>query len=208
MNRTGFMIRLDSHLEILSDSEKAEIFADINEHFDIATSQGKTEEEIIQALGAPEDIAAQYVPQKLETATAEIILQGNQQTSQTQYTQVNEGNDAKGGKIALAIILAFFSITTILPVMFSIAMAIISLIISGGSIVFVGFIEALSGTIENVIPGLISGLPFGNTANIFFGIATICFGFLWTVGWLYVCKKYWILVKKYFTFFINILKLK
>lgn len=208
MNRKGFMIRLESHLAVLTDTEKAEILFDMNEHFDIAESQGKTEEEIIEALGSPEDIAAQYLPESAERVQNSEQVVNSQHTFITQDIQNPQVSNKKAGKIVIAIIVGFFSITTIIPILFSFAMAILSLIVSGGAIVISGILGAFSGYIESIIPEIINGLPFGNLANLLFGISTICFGFLWTVGWIYVWRQYWKLIKLYFNFLINIMRLK
>lgn len=60
MNQQEFMRRLKASLKGVSEEAMADILYDYEEHFDIGKQRGKTEEEISDALGLPEQIASQY----------------------------------------------------------------------------------------------------------------------------------------------------
>ncbi len=60
MNRTEFFRLLEQQLKSLDDTEKKEILADYNEHFDFAVQSGENEDEICRKLGSPEEIANEY----------------------------------------------------------------------------------------------------------------------------------------------------
>ncbi|MCT4612912.1 MAG: DUF1700 domain-containing protein [Clostridia bacterium] len=58
MNKKDFLKKLEELLEGVP--EKGEIIYDYKEHFDIGNENGKSDSEIIEELGSPEDIAMQY----------------------------------------------------------------------------------------------------------------------------------------------------
>ncbi len=61
MNKNQFLNELYSYLGSLSNSEKADIMRDFDEHFREGASAGKTEEQICFELGSPLECAKQYV---------------------------------------------------------------------------------------------------------------------------------------------------
>lgn len=60
MNKNQFLTELEKHLKSLPAAERAEIISDYAEHFDIGTQQGRTQEEVAEALGTPAALAKQY----------------------------------------------------------------------------------------------------------------------------------------------------
>ncbi|MCO7125826.1 DUF1700 domain-containing protein [Sporolactobacillus shoreicorticis] len=58
MVKNDFFHKLNHLLRELPKKERDEILADFEEHFTIGFNKGKTEEEIIQELGDPQDIAS------------------------------------------------------------------------------------------------------------------------------------------------------
>ncbi|MFA1821807.1 hypothetical protein ACDX78_16770 [Virgibacillus oceani] len=57
MNEKQFLAELKSGLHKLPESEREDIIMDFEEHFSIGKEGGKTEEEISEALGSPQQIA-------------------------------------------------------------------------------------------------------------------------------------------------------
>jgi uncharacterized membrane protein len=55
-----FLARLERCLKHMDAQEKQDILQDYREHFDIGLSSGKTEEQIAQALGEPEQLAKMF----------------------------------------------------------------------------------------------------------------------------------------------------
>ena len=79
MNKPQFLEALDSALRPLSSAERLDILRDFEEHFNIGFEEGKSEEEIADALGSPQKIAkellASYHIEKVETtATTGNVL--------------------------------------------------------------------------------------------------------------------------------------
>lgn len=79
MTKETFLKQLDASLNRLPFEERQDILQDFEEHFSNAFADGKTEEEIIAALGSPQQIAkellASYHLEKVENnmTTANII---------------------------------------------------------------------------------------------------------------------------------------
>ncbi|GGB52521.1 DUF1700 domain-containing protein [Virgibacillus dakarensis] len=71
MTEKQFMDQLNASLKKLSTEEKQDILQDYQEHFAIGKAEGKTEEQIADALGSPNKIArellAMYHLEKAET---------------------------------------------------------------------------------------------------------------------------------------------
>lgn len=57
VNRDEFLFELESLLAGLSKEEKQDILQDFEEHFAMGILEGKSEEEIVRALGSPQQIA-------------------------------------------------------------------------------------------------------------------------------------------------------
>jgi uncharacterized membrane protein len=61
MNKGQFMEKLNDALKRLPSSEREDIVQDFEEHFAIALSEGKTEDEITASLGSPQQIAKEMI---------------------------------------------------------------------------------------------------------------------------------------------------
>ena len=75
MNKDEFLSQLNDSLKRLPSAEREDILQDFIEHFEIGLSEGKSEDEIIKALGSPQHIAkemvaAYHVEQVGQTASA------------------------------------------------------------------------------------------------------------------------------------------
>lgn len=73
MNKKEFLLQLNNCLKGLPTEEKKDIIKDFDEYFTNGIEDGKTEEEIAESLGSPQQIAkdtiATYHLNKLETTT-------------------------------------------------------------------------------------------------------------------------------------------
>src|SRR5690625_6944351 len=71
MNKNQFLSELEKYLKRISWEERQDIIQDFEEHFSIGLNEGKSEEEISDALGLPQQIAkeilATYHLEKVET---------------------------------------------------------------------------------------------------------------------------------------------
>lgn len=57
MQRSEYLKKLAANLRQLPQKERDEILADYAEHFDVASASGKTDAEVIAALGSPKSVA-------------------------------------------------------------------------------------------------------------------------------------------------------
>lgn len=60
MNKDEFLKTQETSLTAFNQEEKKDILYDYEEHFRIGHQNGKTDEELINELGGPDDIAKQY----------------------------------------------------------------------------------------------------------------------------------------------------
>lgn len=74
MNKEQFLSRLSSSLKRLSPAEQQDILRDFEEHFAIGAEEGKTEEDVADSLGSPNQIAkellASYHLEKVESTAS------------------------------------------------------------------------------------------------------------------------------------------
>ncbi len=68
MNKQKYMLELERHLKALPVDEMNDILADYREHFEIGLSNGKSEEAICSALGAPRTVAQECLINRLVNA--------------------------------------------------------------------------------------------------------------------------------------------
>ncbi|MFD2618447.1 HAAS signaling domain-containing protein [Terrilactibacillus laevilacticus] len=61
MKKNDFMTQLSLNLRHIPEVERQDILDDMNEHFAIGLENGKTEEEIIDELGTPIEIAKEFL---------------------------------------------------------------------------------------------------------------------------------------------------
>jgi uncharacterized membrane protein len=60
MTKVDFITRLNRAIDVLPYEDRKEILADYEEHFRVGFDNGKTESEICETLGVPEELAADY----------------------------------------------------------------------------------------------------------------------------------------------------
>ncbi|ASK61863.1 hypothetical protein CFK37_06660 [Virgibacillus phasianinus] len=74
MNKEQFLRKLDSSLQRLSSDERRDILHDFEEHFAIALTEGKSEEQISDSLGSPtqigKELLANYHLEKVGTTAS------------------------------------------------------------------------------------------------------------------------------------------
>ena len=74
MTKQRFLSELQKHLMKLPVQDRQEILQDYNEYFTIAETEGKTEQQVIAALGSPKQIAkellATYYIEEMEKSTS------------------------------------------------------------------------------------------------------------------------------------------
>ena len=65
MNKQEYLDKLELELRRLNVTKLTEVLADYQEHFQMGTSKGKTEQEIIEKLGEPSTVAKAYQAENL-----------------------------------------------------------------------------------------------------------------------------------------------
>lgn len=72
MNKQEFLLELSGYLRKLPPAERNDIIQDYEEYFSFAVAEGKSENEVAQALGSPKQLAkelfADYHIEKMETS--------------------------------------------------------------------------------------------------------------------------------------------
>lgn len=163
MNKNEFLKKLDIQLESLPYDERRDIMYDYEEHFKSGLADGKSEEQIADELGNPENIAASYVPNLHKSDRA-----------QTEQGNINNVRYSGSGmyNIPLLIGMIFFNILfigvylalwAVLMALFVVGMA---LVISSIAILIVCIIRT---------PLSFVTLPFNIINNPFLGFLTFVF---------------------------------
>lgn len=176
MKRKDFMTILETRMKHIPITERKEILEDYTEHFNVGIEQGKTEEEISEALGDPIRIAKSY------TATSFA----------TQSTNNNSVSSALKA-IFVAISLGFFNLIIGLPILILILTIVVVFYTVGISIFVSGFAVAISFILFPFIS--LGGIYI--VASIFGGIGLMALGILMIIGSTYFTKYTFIGIAKY-----------
>ena len=180
-----------------------EIIEDFEQHFNIGLSEGLTEAQVCEKLGAPAEIANQYAPEGYTegAGNTQNINQTNSnvnhnQTQQGAFAENNynynnsnvntatfnndQGSDVDGGKIAAVICLDVFVLVWAIPALFSLLISYWGVMISFFVTPIVMIISIIFGSYFVGAPIIISTLtPAAGifAALILFGIALIMSAF-------------------------------
>src|SRR5699024_12823016 len=77
MTKQQFLTALEKALHKLPKEEKEEMIQDFEEHFAIGEAEGKSEQEIIAALGSPQQIAKETITANSYDKTSTNMTTGN-----------------------------------------------------------------------------------------------------------------------------------
>ena len=69
MNRQQFMQAMEMYLRLMDPMERAELLADYDQHFTMGIREGKSEQDIAQELGRPEEIAREALGERYDAHT-------------------------------------------------------------------------------------------------------------------------------------------
>lgn len=170
MQKTEYLNLLASSLTGVSPADQKEILADYAEHFEMGILNGRSEEEIAQALGDPRTIGREY-------------------TAVTLVKHAEESPSAGGlGRAVLATIgLGLFNLIVVLVPFIIIIMVLAVLAVMGFALLSAGPI--LTGFAVLEITGIISGtIPLSAPASVFFGIGITCLGLFILLGEFWLLK--------------------
>lgn len=180
MNRDQFLFELESLLKGLPKQERQDFLQDFEEHFAIGELEGKSEEEISEALGSPQQIAkeirANYHIEKVEKDTT-------------------VGNVARA--VWAVIGLGFFNLVIVLgPFIAVVALVCAGWIVSGSFVV-----SPLLVVLDTFISreGLI-------LFDLFFSLLLSGLGIVIGIGMYYVTRFLMVGLVRYLKFNVNLVK--
>ncbi|MDP4142920.1 MAG: DUF1700 domain-containing protein [Bacillota bacterium] len=194
MNKKEFLRILETALSDFNVDERKEILYDYEEHFRLGKESGKSEDELIEELGDPKDIANQYRVEKEILDKYEL-----------------EGNCEKSEKIPIGVSiiagigLLFFNLIFILGPYIGIAATIIALFVSAIAIAIAGAAAAIFVVFAPLIPHTTVAPTLTATIGIIlFSIGTVAMGLLFLIGMCYVVKYFCVGTAKYIKWNIKI----
>lgn len=179
MNKEQFLRTLEESLKSISVDERKDIIEDIKEHFIMGLSEGKTEEEISEALGSPQQIAVEIL------------------TNHYTIEEKSEKNNNQSRMVWATIGLGFFNLMIVLgPVL-----GVFGLLLGG----WVTGVTFMATPLLVVIVSLIFPVDFV-LFNIFFSIALLGLGIFILLGMQPLTRGAWNLLRRYIDFNVKIIK--
>lgn len=182
MNKEEYLKKLSKVIKKVSIDEKKDILLDYEEHFRIGMENGRTEEEISEALGDPKNVAKQikadYMVRKAEDKPSP--------------TSIIEALAAVAG-------LGLFNILVAVPSLL-LAVVIISLVVAGSAVVVLGILIMISPLLHVFLPNLIY-LPvkrgiLGTLILVVGGIAVTVMGTIFVIIMSYAANRLYKVVIK------------
>lgn len=134
MNKKEYMEKLEYGLSSMSYKDVKDILSEIEEHFNVGISNGKTEEEICRDLGSADDLAKAYLE---GTDLPKALVKKMPAAQNIPVEDSNKSCDTAG-----VIFVIFFNLLVFIPVWLSV----------------VTFLVAMLGVEAGLITGLVSTL--------------------------------------------------
>lgn len=210
MSREEFLKTLELSLKDFTEEERKDILYDYEEHFRIGTESGKTDEELINELGNPENIANQY---RTNNTYEKVIV--NETTEHTEPEELPKYKEYKttAENVSIsaiaAISLIFFNLVFILGPFLGLAGALAGLFAAAIGLTLGGAGLTL-GPVFYPLFNYFGNLPanFPYDLSILFGIGTTALGVLFFIGDCYIAKYFFKGTAKYVSWNLNIIKRK
>lgn len=141
MNRQEYLEALKSELGAVSYDDVKSISDEINEHFDIGLSQGKTEDAIAESLGDPKTLAASY----REVGNVRQAIANNRPRNKnsiiTKPVKVEEPKNPAAGKLFVVFWNIFLGVPSLLAA--AVGLVLLTGVIAGGIIGWIGLVGAV-----------------------------------------------------------------
>lgn len=185
MNKTEFLNTLNLSLSDFKEEERKDILYDYEEHFRIGEEKGKSEDELINELGDPNNIANQY----RASSESESVKPGK---------QMNYEQRPIGISIMVAFAMILFNLIFIIGPYLGLVGCLIGLFAGAIGITIGGAGIIIALVIWPIFPNFVhipSGIPM--LAFILIGIGTIALGLLFLIGMCYAAKFFWKITVKY-----------
>ena len=189
MNKKDFFIILEKALINFPQNERSEIMYDYEEHFRFGIESGKTEEEIVFALGDPALIAKQY------KANQTIELANTNPSTKNIF-----------GAVLAAVSLGFFNLVIVLGPFIALVGVVFALFASAIAVVVSGLALMIASITAPIFPGIISvPLNVPLIAITLFGVGTSALGILFFIGVYNVAKYFSIVTIRYLKWNLSII---
>lgn len=187
MDKNQWMNALYAQLAGLPENERRDIMMDYEEHFAMAYSQGRTDQEIISTLGDPRILAKQY---KLNF---KIDLAQTQGSTKNLFSAVMAGTA-----------LGFFNLVFILGPFIGFVGVLIGLYAAAAGIGIAGIATALSPLLVVAFPSLLANpgnaILASSTGSVFLvscGIGLTCMAGLFMMGNVWLTQVFYKLTVRY-----------
>jgi uncharacterized membrane protein len=189
MNRQAFLNTLRNSLSGLTDEDKNEILYDYEEHFRIGMEQGKSEQEIADALGDVRAIARQY--------KADCLVRKAESDTST-------GNVVRA--VMAAGLLGFFNLAVVLGPFMGVVGVFVGLFATSIGMVVAGIATIIGVILAPLFPDYVSLGGLNPAFTVFFSIGITCLGLLFFIGVSYLTKFFYIGTVKYLKWNLEFVK--
>jgi uncharacterized membrane protein len=167
MNKEKFLTELKRSLGRMSEVEKGDVLYDYEEHFRMGAAEGKSEEQIAEALGNPRAIGKSYA--------IDALLEEPKGGGGVTATSVLRA-------IFASISLTFFNIIVVLGPFFGLVGVMIGLWATAASLALSGVAVLVSPIAALIVPGLFTLAGVNAAFLLFAGIGVAGLGLLAVIG--------------------------
>jgi uncharacterized membrane protein len=167
MNKEKFLTELKRALGRMSEAEKGEVLYDYEEHFRMGVAEGKSEEQIAEALGNPRAIGKSYA--------IDALLEEPKGGGGVTATSVLRA-------IFASISLTFFNIIVVFGPFFGLVGVMIGLWATAASLALSGVAVLVSPVVALIVPGLFTLAGVNAVFLLFAGIGVAGLGMLAVIG--------------------------
>jgi len=183
MNKEEYLKKLAKLVKKLPEEDKEDILSDYEEHFRIGMANGRTEKEISEALGDPENIAKQI---------------------KADYMVKKAEHKPSPGSIIEAVLavagLGLFNLIVVAGPSLILAVIILSLVVAGFAVIFIGILTMLSPLLQVFFPQYIHlpvrGGILGTLIMVVGGIGVTVMGTFFVIIMAYAANRFYKVVIK------------
>lgn len=180
MKRKEFLDLLRFYLSSLPKVVIDDIVSDYYEHFDIGMKEGKTEEEISNSLGSPQDIANEYLENEVNNIISPNKKENinNENETKNYHKEKNKANDSEKKKKTnvFVIILAVLGGLTLLPFLGGVGAGILGLVIGILALIFGLIISVFAVGVSLLVTAIALPLSFVIALPSFISFPSFIYG--------------------------------